>query len=158
MCARHAKSKGVKRASTRGTALSKRRNRWRNSGRPRELKLISADFHYSKERGPGHTAHRQKSQKRSYEDKGVRSPLGAMTPRLGYEQEVSDDRGSRNSWRVYQQPSEERGTVDSTLLLAPTPRRRAALRRPVPENLVDLLEARRTERCRIIGTLRTAEL
>lgn len=53
-------------------SLSKAKNRC-ESGEPRELKLISVDFHYSKEEDRS-TAHRQKSQERSYEDKSPGRP------------------------------------------------------------------------------------
>jgi len=84
-----------------------------------------------KERTGAHTAHRQKSQDRSYEDKSS----GAATPPVGHRQEVPAGCGPRNSWRLpttIQRDRERKNKrEDSPLLLAPTPRRRAASRRPV---------------------------
>lgn len=87
-----------------------------------------------KERTGAHTAHRQKSQDRSYEDKSS----GAATPPVGHRQEVPAGCGPRNSWRLPTTIRRDRGRgserEDSPLLLAPTPRRRAASRRPVPKS------------------------
>lgn len=133
----HAKSKGVKRAQTcaepLSTSFSKRRNRWRAAG----IEIDFGRLPLLKRRGPGHTPRTDKSCRSDQDkDKSLEAARGHDVGPVGHEQEVPSGRGPRNSWRVYQQPSRkkreterEKGIVDSVLLLAPTPRRRAASRR-----------------------------
>lgn len=141
----------------RGTSFSKRRNQWRAAG----IEIDFGRLPLLKRRGPGHTLRTDKSCRSDQDkDKSLEAARGHDVGPVGHEQEVPSGRGPRNSWRVYQQPSrkrerereKEKGIVDSLLLLAPTPRRRAASHRSVLSNLVDLLKPapRMPTRCALL--------
>lgn len=89
----------------RGTSFSKRRNQWRAAG----IEIDFGRLPLLKRRRPGHTLRTDKSCRSDQDkDKSLEAARGHDVGPVGHEQEVPSDRGPRNSWRVYQQPSRKR--------------------------------------------------